>query len=228
MDRMLGARHCGHVDQSIRVCRARESSAAPASSTPGRLGHLWGTRPTCPTSPTDAKSLRVQRKRATGATGLEPATSGVTGRVGDQDARRLSGAERPHLQAFFAPRPTRSAWLSQSSTRRLGHEWATKCCQRRLQKGAQSSAVPTPCMPADALPQLRRLGLGDAPFVWTVRGATFQTIGNDPRERRPFPMVELDSLALAHFAPQSGALSQSELRVTGRMSVPCAKQFDLQ
>ena len=32
MDRILGARHCGHVDQSIRVRRARESSAARACS----------------------------------------------------------------------------------------------------------------------------------------------------------------------------------------------------
>jgi len=62
----------------------------------------------------------------TGATGLEPATSGVTGRVGyDDDTRRTS------LNEFICRRllsrgGLRSAQLSQSSNRRLSHEWATK------------------------------------------------------------------------------------------------------
>ena len=37
--------------------------------------------------------------------------------------------ERLHLQALSAVALRGSALLSQSSSRRLGHEWATKCCQ---------------------------------------------------------------------------------------------------
>jgi hypothetical protein len=53
---------------------------ARASLTPGRLGHLWGTPWACPMSPRDAKPPRQQGHQETGATGVELATSGVTGR----------------------------------------------------------------------------------------------------------------------------------------------------
>jgi CheY-like chemotaxis protein len=42
-------------------------------------------------------------------------------------------AERNHLQALFIRASVSSAWLSQFSSRRLGHERATKCCQPRRQ-----------------------------------------------------------------------------------------------
>ena len=64
-----------------------------------------------------------------GATGLEPATSGVTGRVGHDDVQRRAswnGLICRHFSLSWGPR---FAWLSQSSDRRLGHEWATKCCR---------------------------------------------------------------------------------------------------
>jgi hypothetical protein len=64
----------------------------------------------------------------TGATGLEPATSGVTGRVGPHDARQRTPLSRLICRCFSSPRHIVSAWLSQSSKRRLGHEWATETC----------------------------------------------------------------------------------------------------
>jgi hypothetical protein len=61
----------------------------------------------------------------------EPATSGVTGRVGHHDIRR-----RTPLNVLICRRVSfrgwlRSAWLSQPSDRRLGHEWATESCLQR-------------------------------------------------------------------------------------------------
>ena len=64
----------------------------------------------------------------TGATGLEPATSGVTGRVGHDDGGRRTPQNSRICRHFSSYRYTLSAWLSQSSHRRLGHEWATGSC----------------------------------------------------------------------------------------------------
>jgi hypothetical protein len=69
--------------------------------------------------------------RGTGATGLEPATSGVTGRVGHNDDRRRTPLNVLICRRFSSRGWLRSAWLSQSSERRLGHEWATESCLRR-------------------------------------------------------------------------------------------------
>jgi hypothetical protein len=74
-----------------------------------------------------------------GATGLEPATSGVTGRVGHCDAQRRAARNGVICRAFSVSCRLRFAWLSQSSNRRLGHEWATKSClegQRRPPLGS--------------------------------------------------------------------------------------------
>ena len=58
----------------------------------------------------------------TGATGLEPATSGVTGVT---KALRPASSNELICRALFALRWPRSAWLRGSFKRRLGHEWAT-------------------------------------------------------------------------------------------------------
>src|SRR5881396_3966159 len=68
-------------------------------------------------------------------------------------------SEQAHLQVLFVPTPHPSAWLSQSSRRRLGHEWATETClhgQRNADArdvaGAACSAVrrrnSTPSLPS--------------------------------------------------------------------------------
>jgi hypothetical protein len=72
----------------------------------------------------------VCRMFFTGATGLEPATSGVTGRVRHNDARRRTPPNGLICRRFSLSGRPGFAWLSQSSHRRLGHEWATKCCQK--------------------------------------------------------------------------------------------------
>jgi hypothetical protein len=64
----------------------------------------------------------------TGATGLEPATSSVTGRLGRDDAPRQTSLNRVICRCFSLCSDVLSAWLSQSSNRRLGHEWATETC----------------------------------------------------------------------------------------------------
>jgi hypothetical protein len=81
----------------------------------------------------------------TGATGLEPATSGVTGRVGHNDVRRRTALNVLICRRFSCGGWLRSGWLSQSSDRRLGHEWATKSClyrQRSDRWGASSRPPP--------------------------------------------------------------------------------------
>ena len=71
--------------------------------------------------------LRVTRIMCS-ATGLEPATSGVTGRVGGHDSRRRGPANTFVCRDFSRWHPHDPAWHRGSSNRRLGHEWATKCC----------------------------------------------------------------------------------------------------
>jgi hypothetical protein len=87
--------------------------------------------------------LRICRD-LTGATGLEPATSGVTGRVGDNDARRRTPPNVLICRRFSVHRSTLSAWLSQSSDRRLGHEWATKSCLQRQREASDAKASRAP------------------------------------------------------------------------------------
>jgi len=70
-----------------------------------------------------------------GATGLEPATSGVTGRVRHGDAGRRTAPNGLICRHFSRRRRPRSALLSQSSNRRLGHEWATRSCLHRQHRG---------------------------------------------------------------------------------------------
>jgi hypothetical protein len=71
------------------------------------------------------KLTALQALQKTGATGLEPATSGVTGRIGHNDAERRSTSSNHICRYFPAPPHFGSAWLSESSCGRLGHEWAT-------------------------------------------------------------------------------------------------------
>jgi len=82
------------------------------------------------------RKMPICRMFSTGATGLEPATSGVTGRVGHNDAQRRTCLNGFICRHFSRSRCRGSAWLSQSSNRRLGHEWATRLCL-----GRQPSAV---------------------------------------------------------------------------------------
>jgi hypothetical protein len=58
-----------------------------------------------------------------GATGLEPATPGVTGQFGLGDARRRTSQNGLICRCFRLRDWLRSAWLSQSRNRRLGHVW---------------------------------------------------------------------------------------------------------
>ena len=93
------------------------------------------------------KSRRSQAARApenmpicryfTGATGLEPATSGVTGRVRHHDAWRRARSNQLICRLFSPTRRFRSAWLSQTRSRLLGHEWATKYCRPGQRRQAQ-------------------------------------------------------------------------------------------
>jgi hypothetical protein len=90
----------------------------------------------------EAKVACLQALRKTGATRLEPATSGVTGRVGHRDVRRRAPLNGPICWSFCHGAADRTAWLSQSK-RRLGHERATKSCLYRQRKCRQDiAAVP--------------------------------------------------------------------------------------
>jgi len=56
----------------------------------------------------------------------------------------ITVSEQLNLEALFAPYRLRSAWLSQSSNRRLGHEWPTKSClhgQREAGRGTSPCAA---------------------------------------------------------------------------------------
>jgi hypothetical protein len=61
-----------------------------------------------------------------GATGLEPATSGVTGRFWCITVRQRAGSIYVICSAFVCLSPSRSAWLRRSTERRLDREWATR------------------------------------------------------------------------------------------------------
>jgi hypothetical protein len=74
------------------------------------------------------QKIPICRMFSTGATGLEPATSGVTGRIGYNDAQRRASLNNLICRLLFALRRLHIAWLSRSSNQRSGHEWATKCC----------------------------------------------------------------------------------------------------
>jgi Bacterial regulatory proteins, luxR family len=58
-----------------------------------------------------------------GATGLEPATFGVTGRVRLGDARRRARSIDVICRPLLTLESSCTAWLSQASDRHLGHEW---------------------------------------------------------------------------------------------------------
>jgi hypothetical protein len=99
----------------------------------------WATRSEITSDPT-TKSACLQALLKTGATGLEPATSGVTGRVRHDGSRQRFAPNGLVCRRFSSRAHGTSAWLSQPSARRLGHEWATESClygQRRA--GAPSS-----------------------------------------------------------------------------------------
>ena len=83
----------------------------------------------------------LQALRETGATGLEPATSGVTGRVGAPRRPAKNASEQPICRAFQLWRQAGTAWLSQSSNRRLGHEWATKSCLHGERSGWRTREI---------------------------------------------------------------------------------------
>ena len=87
------------------------------------------------------QKIAVGISRETGATGLEPATSGVTGRVGRHDARRRTPLNGHICRAFQPWSQAGTAWLSQSSIRRLGHEWATRSCLHGQRSGWRTRNV---------------------------------------------------------------------------------------
>jgi hypothetical protein len=51
-----------------------------------------------------------------------------------------NASQQAHLQVLSAPGVLRAAWLSQSSNRRLGHEWATKSCLHRQRRDVAGAA----------------------------------------------------------------------------------------
>ena len=124
-------------------------------------------------------------------------------------------AERPHLQALSPWAPPCSAWLSQSSDGRLGHEWATKCCQLRLHQRSEARRPYSVHASQRATPAASA-GLGAAPFVRAVRVATFQTVGNGPRERAVPRVDSLDSGSLrspiGSAVPERGPRDRSDVR----------------
>jgi hypothetical protein len=136
-------------------------------------------------------NMPLCRRFVTGATGLEPATSGVTGRVGHDDARRrtsLNGLICGHLSLS---RRLRFAWLSHSSNRRLGHEWATKSCLRgqRL-AGGQRVRRPATC------PSQNRQHTRTTTHLFVLAHAPRAlSRALDPREAT-LPCMRLESVAL--------------------------------
>jgi hypothetical protein len=90
---------------------------------------------------TGQQKMSMCRMFSTGATGLEPATFGVTGRVGRHDARRRTPLNGHICRAFQLRSQARTAWLSQSSNRRLGHEWATKSCRHGQRTGWRTREI---------------------------------------------------------------------------------------
>jgi hypothetical protein len=63
------------------------------------------------------------------------------GRVGHTDARRRTPLNGLICRRFSFRRWLRSAWLSHSSDRRFGHEWATESCLQR-QRPARRAVAP--------------------------------------------------------------------------------------
>ena len=92
--------------------------------------------------PARQQTLPICRMLSTGATGLELATCGVTGRVGYNDARQRTPLNVVICRRFSFRGWLRSAWLSQSSDRRLGHEWATESCLHRQPDATALGRVP--------------------------------------------------------------------------------------
>jgi hypothetical protein len=100
----------------------------------------------CPRSaasvPNEAtRQADLQGKRLDGRTGLEPATSGVTGRVGRHDARRRTPLNGDICRAFQLWSQAGTAWLSQSSNRRLGHEWVSRSCRHGQRSGWRTREI---------------------------------------------------------------------------------------
>ena len=58
-------------------------------------------------------------------TKFEPATSGVTGRIGCYDSHGRMSLNGLICRAFLRLGSLRFAWVRGSSKPRLGHEWAT-------------------------------------------------------------------------------------------------------
>jgi len=123
---------------------------------PQRLGHgLFGPRSGLRRLSGQHKVPICRHFNRTGATGLEPATSGVTGRIRHRDTWRRTPSNNVICRYFSPRRRLRSAWLSQSSTRRLGHEWPTSPkttagLEEARRRHPIKRAEPTPRHPASA------------------------------------------------------------------------------
>jgi hypothetical protein len=77
----------------------------------------------------------LQALRETGATGLEPATSGVTGRTSGFVPNRSKPRDPRWLLALRRFRRGRPAWLNGGDPERLGHEWGTCSCAETIDAG---------------------------------------------------------------------------------------------
>jgi hypothetical protein len=158
--------------------------------------------PCAPEQTTQPAHLQALQKRE--GTGLEPATSGVTGRVGYNDAARRAPLNDVISRHFSSLGRLRFAWLSQSSDRRLGHEWATKPCLQRQRAAPGATTSPgTPCTTRGRL---------DPPY----HGATAAT-GCNPGQRL--------SPIWAEFAAIPFATGCQRLRPLGSINAPswCAE-----
>jgi hypothetical protein len=89
------------------TCRDRLRAVGPSVTGWRRLqlgelcGNVWRGAASPPRQATVSADLQALFE--TGATGLEPATSALTGRVRHRDAWRRTPPKRPYLQGFSAP-----------------------------------------------------------------------------------------------------------------------------
>ena len=130
-----------------RRSSSRHSSTASgktaASSSPSgrdRRSSATSKRPNNSTASAQTGGVSIA-----GATGLEPATSGVTGRLGHDDASRQTPLSRRICRHLSQQRNILPAWLSQSPNRCLGHEWATEACLRGQRHADARGTSPALC-----------------------------------------------------------------------------------
>jgi len=125
-ERCAGARHSRDLSRPARrprpgrrLSRGRSHTRKTIRQVGARYRRLL-PEPSSATRCQATQTGQFPGSSKTGATGLEPATSGVTGRVGHHDAQRRTPLNRVICRSFFTSAPHGC----QSCDRRLGHEWA--------------------------------------------------------------------------------------------------------